>query len=647
MATNTGLDPQSIAQEIVSSAETSNTAVTAKDNPTSPSLNLPAGQTTQTTFNVNSFDPRFPTGFVTIVTDKNDNPVGYLKGGKVVPLLEPGYSLAEVERQNSAKAAARNKASYAQSALQGSFNYAQSLQETAQTEYQQMVTNAQIVSRGEATPQQKSELESIAREYASTMAAIKAAYEKSGAVSGSINLDPKTGNLAVGTTYTNPTTNEPITVTSKGNVATPGQPGVVGGTKEFPALGSTQAATTAGTAGQSPLANGGKPGTNAPTVGQSAGTTATTTTTPGATTTGTTSTSTTSSGNNYVTKNGVLSYNDNPFTGEYQGKYYSNGKLETADQIKTDFLAKYGEQAKFIASVPELGGTGGLLDQAIAGNWSSTLWATKFAATNWAQAHPGDIGLAEIKRISTPTQYNTEYNAAQNRASTLAAQLGINLTPDQLGEQITGDAMSQVKNVDQNAIANGQDIVNWILQNPTATDAQVQQRMAKYGTIDTTTGPGGSIAATAQSLAQTAQQYGTSGLYTQDLLNKYALNIAQGQAGYDSNTFTEQQKQNAINMYKPFADQIKAGATVASLADPYVSTVASLLEVNPSDVTLGANNGLGKLVADAMKGDGQTAVDPLSFANTVRAQPQWLNTENAQKTLLGNANAIIQKMGLG
>jgi len=109
----------------------------------------------------------------------------------------------------------------------------------------------------------------------------------------------------------------------------------------------------------------------------------------------------------------------------------------------------------------------------------------------------------------------------------------------------------------------------------------------------------------------------------------------------------EQQKQNAMNIYKPFANQISAGATVSSLADPYVNTIQNLLEVSPSDVQLGATTGYGAMVSKAMMGDGTTAVDPLSFANTVRSQPEWLNTKNAQSTLLGNANSIIQKMGLG
>ena len=114
MATKkTNLTPDQIAQEIVANAENANVQSSQATNPVNKIPQLATGQSTQSTFNINSFDPRFPTGFVTIVTDKNDNPVGYIKNGKVVPLLEPGYSLAEVQAQKDAKnapiQAAKNK----------------------------------------------------------------------------------------------------------------------------------------------------------------------------------------------------------------------------------------------------------------------------------------------------------------------------------------------------------------------------------------------------------------------------------------------------------------------------------------------------------------------------------------------------------
>jgi hypothetical protein len=376
------------------------------------------------------------------------------------------------------------------------------------------------------------------------------------------------------------------------------------------------------------------------------------TTTPAATTSDTGAKPAATPVNNYVTKNGVLSYNNNPFTGEYQGKYYANGKLETADQIKADFLQNYKEQAKFIASVPELGGPGGLLDQAIAQQWSPQTWDTKFAASNWALAHPGDIGLAEIKRISTPSEYNTEYNAAQNRISSVAASLGIKLTPAQLGQQVT-DINSPVA-LDQNAVDSGQDMTNWLMQHPNATDLQIQQQMAKYGTIDPTTGPGGAIKQLSSNLQSLAQQYGVYGQFSPDGTSKSFDNYATQQVASGANisdpaiatTAEQMYKTAAINTYKPFADQINAGMKVSDLASPYVNTLSSLLEVSPSDIQLGSASGYGAMISKAMMGDANgQPTNPYDFANQVRSQPEWLNTQNAHQTILGGVNQLIAKMG--
>jgi len=383
----------------------------------------------------------------------------------------------------------------------------------------------------------------------------------------------------------------------------------------------------------------------------SAGSPVTTSTpTPTPTTTASTASSTSSAsqsttGGTYKTVKGVMQYQDNPFTGEYQGKYYSNGKIETPAQIKADFLANYSEQAKFIASVPELGN---LLSTAISQNWSPTRWATEFTNTQWAQQHPGDSGLAEIKRVSAPEQYNTDYNAAYSKAVTLANQLGVKLTPQQLGAQVT-DIKQTPGAVDQNAVNSGQDVTTWILQHPGASDQQITQFMAQHGTLDPQA-KGGTIAAQSTQLAQLAQQYGVYGQYSPDgkdtsFFDKYALNMAQGAVGYDPNTAEQQFKTAAMNTYKPFADQIAGGAKVSDLASPYVNTLSSLLEVNPADIQLGATTGYGAMIGKALMGDGTAPVDPYTFASQIRSQPEWLNTQNAHSTLLSAGNQLIAKMG--
>ena len=355
-------------------------------------------------------------------------------------------------------------------------------------------------------------------------------------------------------------------------------------------------------------------------------------------------------GGTYKTVKGILNYQDNPYSGEYQGKYYSNGKLETTAQIKSDFMAKYSEQAKFIASVPELGN---LLTTAIAQNWAYPQWATQFANTQWAQAHPGDIGLAEIKRVSAPEQYNTEYNADQSRVASLAESLGIKLTPQQLGSQVD---IKTPPTLDHSAVASGQDMTNWLMQHPNASDAQITQQMAKYGTIDPTTGPGGALKQFSNSLQSLAQQYGVLGQVSTDGTSKVFDNLAATEAAAGGNLsdpailakYENQYRTQAMATYKPFADQIANGAKVSDLASPYLSTYASLMEVSPSDIQLGALTGPGAMVSKALTGDGNgQVVNPYDFASQVRSQPSWLNTQNAHATLNSAADYMINKMGMG
>jgi hypothetical protein len=367
-------------------------------------------------------------------------------------------------------------------------------------------------------------------------------------------------------------------------------------------------------------------------------------------TTGSTGGTPPSTGGDYTTAKGVLSYQGNPLTGEYQGKYYNQGKIETPAQVKADFMAKYGEQAKFIASVPELGN---LLTTAIAQNWAPTQWATQFANTQWAQTHPGDIGLAEIKRISAPEQYNTEYNAAQSRVASLAESLGIKLTPQQLGSQVD---IKTPPALDQNAVTSGQDMTNWLMQHPNASDAQITQQMAKYGTIDPTTGPGGTLKQFSNNLQNLAQQYGVLGQVSTDGTSKVFDNLAATEAAAGGNIsdpailakYENQYRTQAMATYKPFADQIANGAKVSDLASPYLSTYASLMEVNPSDIQLGALTGPGAMVSKALTGDANgQIVNPYDFASQVRSQPAWLNTQNAHATVNSAADYMISKMGMG
>jgi hypothetical protein len=632
----------------------------AKDKSTgAPQPKLKPGQYVVQEINIFGIDKTLPSGFVNVVYNRDGSQDGYVKNGKVAPLFiqEEGQSIGEYPISKGAPKQNDNQSKINSVA---SFQYAKHLEGVAAQEYQDLQAKAEIISRGASNPGDKQALEQAAKNYQSTITAIQSAYEKSGVVQGSVNLDV-TGKLKEGTTYIDPTqpqaTLQVVQPGGKTSAPAPNQ-SALGTTDEQSVRIANTLATNADAAAQQAvkdaasvsnvtnnMVNSGLKAAGGTPVSTPVSTP--TDTSAGA---GSGSAGTSTGGGDYKTVKGVLNYQGNPFTGRYQGIYYAEGKVETTDQIKQDFIAKYGQQAKFIMSVPELGGPGGLLDQAIKTNMAPAAFTAAFQNTTWAQTHPGDAGLAEIKRVSTPELYNKDYNTAYDRVQGLASQLGVTLTPQQLGQKVADNSLQTVQNVDQNAVNNGQDITNWVLQNPTASDAQITKRLAQYAAIDPNA-QGGALKAQSVALQQLAQQYGVYGQYSPDgkstdFFDKQALGIAQGTS--DQNTLENQFRTSAMNTYKPFADQIKAGAKVSDLASPYVNSLSSLLEVSPADVQLGAASGYGAMVSKAMVGDANgTPTNLYDFANQVRSQPQWLNTQNAHTTILGGIDQLINKMGLG
>jgi len=243
------------------------------------------------------------------------------------------------------------------------------------------------------------------------------------------------------------------------------------------------------------------------------------------------------------------------------------------------------------------------------------------------------------------TQYDATWKAMYNSA------VSQGLDPSALGPELKPSDTAGITAAFKDTNNPVTTLLNTYYDDPQTLTANLDKFVATHAKIayNPASGtPQGAIAANISNLKNTLADYGMSGTYTDAQLQDYSQKIQGGISGYDLDSFKAQQQQNAINTYKPFAEQLKSGQTVSQIAAPYMTTLTGLLEVQPSDVTLGSNTGYGKIISDALRGDANgNVIDPLSFANTVRQQPQWLNTKNAQSTLLGNANAIIQKMGLG
>lgn len=352
----------------------------------------------------------------------------------------------------------------------------------------------------------------------------------------------------------------------------------------------------------------------------------------------------TSGGGQYSSKGGVLSYNGQPYSGQYQGKFYSQGKLETPEQVKQDFLANYGVQAALVASDPELSA---LLTKAIANNYSPARWGVEFQNTEWAKSRTAAQQLSETQRLSKPVMYAESYNNARQRAITLANSLGFDLTETQMGAPIDPAAAQTVHTKD----ATGQNLAEWIVAN-NPTDQALQAHLAQVGKINTTL-IGGQVQTYAQQLKQQAMNLGLSNYMLPnntngDFFTQSAKGIISG------TTSLQEQQQYLINeakkIFPAYAKQLDAGISVTSLAAPYINSLTNLLETTPDQVDLSQQSGYGSMITKALQGNNDpnnpVPMDLNTFANQVRALPQWMNTSNAKTTIMDSGTQFLKSMGL-
>lgn len=620
---------------LVAQAEAEGAAKTPKAKKDT-AVKLPAGlhlDPSGSSINIFGIDRRVPSGFITYVYDANNNAVGAVSHGTYAPFK------TETQDTSATPAAKKpsvdtNKINQAQAV---SFQYAQSLQDTAKQEYDDLKVQAEIISRGSSTPQQKADFERAARTYKSTMDAIQAAYEKSGAIQGSVNLDPTTGSLVQGSTYVDPAKPQegPKTVTSA-TTATPTSQITTGAAQSQAA--QQAAALPLGVGQTTPPAGAGAGG-----AGGAGGNKQTTT--PDATT---------GSETKLIGGNADFVPTTTP-PGANQP--FGLTPFESANQSQQQqFINQFGGLASMAFATPWIAK---ILDQAIVGKWDGT----KFAETvrqapeysSWSQAvQEGNLAYyGDVTHQAWAEKYNNTLRDLRNSATLQG------LDPSVFGQDIDVKNPSAI----QAAFADKNNPVNVYLSQyfkTPASDAVFSQFVANHaGLAKSTTGSlGGTLAATAADLRAYAAQYGVASQYLTPTWSGAAGSVSQGpdywsnaasaiEKGY-TNAETEKAlyRQQAQIMYKPFAQQIADGYSVAQLASPYTSAVQSLLELGNQPIDLGSTTGYGSMVTKALMGDGTNPMNLDQFTTQIKQRPEWLQTTNARNSLMDTATQLLRNFGM-
>ena len=95
-------------------------------------------------------------------------------------------------------------------------------------------------------------------------------------------------------------------------------------------------------------------------------------------------------------------------------------------------------------------------------------------------------------------------------------------------------------------------------------------------------------------------------------------------------------KNMAMTQYPNLSDRFKAGASLADIAAPYTYTMANILETGTDSIELDDPN-----IQTALS----SGMNTFDFSRTLKKDPRWQYTKNAQDDLLGTFSKVLRQWG--
>lgn len=289
---------------------------------------------------------------------------------------------------------------------------------------------------------------------------------------------------------------------------------------------------------------------------------------------------------------------------------------EVTPTLDANELAEtYGMSYSFFKSQPELMK---MLKGAVAGQWTADKFQAEVKNTNWWKKTSDTARQAQITQKTDPATYKASMEAARVAAQQMAVKSGAILS-DKNAEKLA-----------KNMVWYGWD------------DAQVSNFLGQYIKFGKDQVLGGEAGQVAAAIKQEAYKNGVA-VTKQSLLNN-AQYVVRGLTSVEKIKASLQQQ--AAGLYPAFAEQIKAGANVQDLAQPYIQVVAQELGLPETDVSVFSPKV--KEAINRSNVQGQPEVMNLDqFTQLVRNDPAWRKTQSAQDKTMAVGRQVLQQMGLG
>lgn len=288
---------------------------------------------------------------------------------------------------------------------------------------------------------------------------------------------------------------------------------------------------------------------------------------------------------------------------------------EAAPKLDAHELAEaYGMSYAFFKSQPELWGK---LKDAVADQWSPEKFQAEVKNTKWWKTHSDTVRQAQVLQKTDPATYKAQMEAARVAAKQLAVKTG---------------AVLSDKNVEK--LAKSMVWYGW-------QDAEIQNYLGQYIKFQDNHVLGGMAGQIAQAIKSEAQKNGIA-VTEQSVLNN-AQYVVRGLTSMEK--IQASMREHAAGLYPAFAEQIKAGADVQDLAQPYIQAVAQELGVPETDVSVFSPKV--KAALNRANAQGQPeAMSMADFTQSLRNDPAWRKTQNAQDRTVAIGRQVLADMGL-
>jgi hypothetical protein len=265
-----------------------------------------------------------------------------------------------------------------------------------------------------------------------------------------------------------------------------------------------------------------------------------------------------------------------------------------------------------------------LFGQAVAQGWDATLFQAKIKNTKWWRTTSDSARKYFMLRTGDPATYKQKYQQSAFDLNVLATQVGL---ASQLGKGNKPSAL-----LDKAIGYKMRD--GW-------SDARVKAWLGSQVTMH-----GGEFygeaGETYDQMFQLAYDNGIG--HSKQWYTDRVREVVSGRSTVEG--VAASIRNSAAAKYFAFADQIRAGQNALDLAQPYISSVAQILELPQTDIDLHNKYVNKAMTAKVQAGQQPGTQYPLwKFENDLRSDPLWRKTNNARESMFTVAHQVAKDFG--